>query len=201
MARVREISIDEVPEGLRPLYRLFAGEYGSFANQIKVMAHSPPAMQHLCGLLVDWRETCSLPRRLVEIAVVTVSHLRRCPYCISHHAPVLVDLGISAEAVERIMEPNPPGFDRIDLLVRDYATLVIERPWGIRDAVFAELKTHFSDQQIVELTLRISLAGLFNQLNLALQIEVEDGVLPGLLSRGLKPPVAQDEEPAAGVRP
>jgi uncharacterized peroxidase-related enzyme len=186
MARVRDVSIEEVPDDLKPLYRLFSGEYGNFANQIRVLAHSPTAMRHICGLLVEWRERGSLPRRLVEIAVVTVSHINRCPYCVAHHGPVLVDLGIVPEAVERILEPQPPGFDAVDILVRDYARLVIERPWGIRDQVFESLRRHFTDQQIVELTLRISLCSLFNQLNEALQIAMEDGVLATVLARGLK---------------
>jgi len=37
------------------------------------------------------------------------------------------------------------------------------------------LKEKFSDAQIVELTVRIGLAGFFNRLNEALEIEIEDG--------------------------
>ena len=186
MARVRDVAIEEIPEELKPLYRLFTGEYGNFTNQVRVMAHSPAALRYICGLMVEWRQNGSLPRRLVEIAVVTVSHVNRCPYCVAHHGPVLVDLGIQPEAVERILDPAPPGFDAIDILVRDYARLVIERPWGIRDRVFEDLRRHFTERQIVELTLRVSLCNLFNQLNEALQIEMEDGVLANVLAKGLK---------------
>lgn len=188
MARVRDLSVNEIPEDLRPLYQQFSGEYGNFASQVKVLAHSPSALRHLYGLLVEWREQMSLPRRLVEIAVVTVSRVNRCPYCITHHGSVLVDLGILPEAVDQILEPLPAGFEPVDILVRDYARLVIERPWGIRDQVFADLKNTFTEQEIVELTLRISLCSLFNQLNEALQIELEEGVLAGALSRGLSAP-------------
>lgn len=179
MARVRDIPAEEVPADLRPLYDAFCGPYGNFANQVKVLAHSPAALRHICGLMVDWRAQANLPRRLVEVAVVTVSRLNRCPYCIAHHGPVLVELGLPADAVERILEPAPPGLDALDLLVRDYARLVIERPWGIRDRVFEDLRREFSEAQIVELTLRISLCSLFNQLNESLQIEIEAGVLGG----------------------
>jgi len=110
--------------------------------------------------------------------VVTVSRLNRCPYCIAHHGPVLVDQGLPAEAIEAILEPAPPGFEPLDLLVRDYARLVIERPWGIRDRIFDDLRRAFTDAQIVELTLRISLCNLFNQLNESMQIELEPGVRP-----------------------
>ena len=181
MARVRDIPPEEVPEDLRALYDAFHGPYGNFGNQVKVLAHAPAALRHICGLMVEWRAQANLPRRLVEVAVITVSRLNRCPYCIAHHGPVLVDLGLPAEAVERILEPAPPGLTALDLLVRDYARLVIERPWGIRDRVFEDLRREFSEAQIVELTLRISLCSLFNQFNESLQVEIEDGVSAGPL--------------------
>jgi AhpD family alkylhydroperoxidase len=185
MARVRDVGREEVPEDLRELYDAFCGSYGNFANQVKVMAHSPAALRHIGGLMVDWRREANLPRRLVEVAVVTVSRINRCPYCVAHHGPVLVDLGIPSEAVDLILEPAPPGLDELDVLVRDYARLVVERPWGIRDGVFEALRRHFSESQIVELTLRISLCNLFNQLNESLQIEVEDGVVAAAMARGV----------------
>ena len=70
-----------------------------------------------------------------------------------------------------------PGLDARERQVRDYAVLVTERPWGIRDAVFDELRRHFDDREIVELTARIALCGLFNRLNDALQIESEPGII------------------------
>jgi hypothetical protein len=47
----------------------------------------------------------------------------------------------------------------------------INEPGRIRDATFARLHQHFSEAQIVELTLRIALAGFYNRFNDALQID------------------------------
>lgn len=193
MARVRSVPIEEVAESAQPVYRAFSGEVGNFGNQVKVLANSPEALRHLYGLLLEWRHSASVPRRLVEIAVVTVSRLNRCPYCIAHHTPVLLDLGISARGAEQILEPRPEGFGETDILVRDYARLVIERPWGIRDRVFSDLRRVFSDRQIVELTVRISICNLFNQLNDALQIEMEEGVAARMLASGLETPAEERE--------
>jgi AhpD family alkylhydroperoxidase len=191
MARVPAIPIEAVPPELQPTYEAFCGSYGNFANQVAVLAHSPSALRHIGGLMMEWRAQANLSRRVVEIAVVTVSRLNRCPYCIAHHGPVLVDEGLPPQAVEEILEPVPPGFEPLDLLVRDYARLVIERPWGIRDRVFEDLRRAFSDAQIVELTLRISLCNLFNQLNESMQIAPEQGVLEAASARGLPPASAQ----------
>ena len=58
------------------------------------------------------------------------------------------------------------------------------QPQTMRDGIFDRLKQHFSEEQIVELTLRIGLCGFFNRFNDALQIDMEDGVLEDMLTRG-----------------
>lgn len=176
MARVRDIDIDEVPEAVRPVYRRFAEEYGPFLNQVRVFAHRPPAVKHLMGLLLELADEAVLPKRYLEIALVAVSKLNACDYCVAHHNPRLVALGLPEATVENILDPDCPGLDPVERLVRDYAVQVTERPQRIRDAVFEELRAHFTEAQIVELTLRIALCGFFNRFNDALQIEMEDDV-------------------------
>lgn len=185
MARVSEISEASLPEPLRDLYRKFTQEYGDFTNQVRVVAHSPDAFLHLYGLIDAWRATGTLSRRLVEIAVVTASRVNECSYCVGHHGAALIDLGIPAATVDRILDPEPPGLDEKERLVRDYAKLVAERAWGIRDKVFEDLKRHFTDQQIVELTIRVGICILFNKLNQALGLDMEAGVEADVRARNI----------------
>ena len=184
MARVRDISIDEVSEDLRSVYERFSSEYGPFLNQVKVFAHRPPALKHIMGLLLDLADESLLPKRYLEIALVAVSRLNECTYCVAHHAPRLVDQGLSPTTVAGILEPECEGLDETDRLVRDFAVEVTMRPQTMRDGIFDRLKQHFSEEQIVELTLRIALCGFFNRFNDALQIGMEDGVLEDMLTRG-----------------
>ena len=44
----------------------------------------------------------------------------------------------------------------------------------MRDALFTRMREHFTEAQIVELTLRTTLCGFFNKFNDALQIEEEE---------------------------
>ena len=75
MARVRDIAIKEVPEDIQPVYQRFATEYGPFLNQVKVFAHRPTALKHIMGLLMELAEDQVLPKRYLEISLVTVSKL------------------------------------------------------------------------------------------------------------------------------
>jgi uncharacterized peroxidase-related enzyme len=153
-----------------------------------VFAHRPPALAHIMGLLLDLADEALLSKRHLEIALVVVSRLNECEYCVAHHAPRLLEQGLSADSVARILEPDCPGLDEVDRLVRDYAVQVTEKPQYMRDAIFEQLRKHFSEEQIVELTLRIALCGFFNRFNDALQIDMEDGVLEQMLSAGAAAP-------------
>ena len=184
MARVKDIGIDEVPEDARQVYQQFADEYGPFINQVKVFAHRPPALRHIMGLLLELADEAVLEKRYLEIALVVVSKLNECTYCVAHHAPRLSSQGLSPQTVARILDDDCPGLDEIDRLVRDYAVQVTTKPQTMRDAIFESLKEHFSQAQIVELTLRTALCGFFNRFNDALQIGVEDGVIEDMLAAG-----------------
>lgn len=185
MARISGVSKESLPEDLQPLYERFTQDYGDFSNQARVLARSPEAFAHLYGLIDHWRAQGSLPQRLVEIAVVTASRVNACAYCIGHHGTALVAHGLEAETVDRILDPEPPGLVEKELLVRDYARDFSERAWGIRDDVFTRLKKHFSETEIVELTIRIGLCTLFNKFNQALQIETEEAVAEQVRTTGL----------------
>jgi uncharacterized peroxidase-related enzyme len=201
MARVRDVTINEVPEDVRPTYQRFAGEYGPFLNQVKVFAHRPPAVKHLMGLLLELADEALLPKRYLEIALVVVSKLNECTYCVAHHTPRLVDQGLAPETVARILDPDCPGLDDLDRLVRDYVVQVTDNPGRIRDAMFERLREHFTEAEIVELTLRTALCGFFNRFNDALQIGMEDGVIADMLSRGGKRedlPTQENATAAAG---
>jgi uncharacterized peroxidase-related enzyme len=185
MARVRDVEIDEVPEEVRPIYKQFATEYGPFLNQVKIFAHRPPALKHIMGLLLELSDEQVLPKRYLEIALVVVSKINECRYCVAHHTPRLIEQGLAPEAVANILEPEVPGFDEVDMLVRDFAVQVTNNFQYMRDQIFEDLKTHFTEEQIVELTLRTALCGFFNRFNDALQIDMEDGVIADMLSHGV----------------
>ena len=185
MPRVKPLSIDEAAPEAREDYARFAALFTDFENQVPVYAHSPAGLKHIFGMATDIRKAGNLPQRLVEIAVVAVSKVNACPYCAAHHSAMAVDEGVAPETIDRILDPDPPGLSDVEKLVRDYAVLVTERAWGIRDRVFEDLREHFSEAQIVELTMRIALTGLFNRVNQALQIDMEEGVMPAFEARGL----------------
>jgi len=174
MARVRDIAPGELASDLAEIYEHFAGTYGPFRNQVAVFAHVPAALRHLMPLLMELREAATLPKRYLELAIVAVSQVNACDYCVAHHKPFLAVEGVSAAGVDRLLDwRNHPELDAVDRLVVEYAIAVTERSNRLPDEIFTRLRRYFTEAQIVELTLRIALCGFFNKFNDALQIEEE----------------------------
>jgi len=155
MARVREVPSSELPPDAASVYERFARDYGPFRNQVAVFAHVPAAVRHLMGMLMELREAKTLPKRYLELAIVAVSKANECHYCVAHHKPFLTVEGVSPAGVDRVLEwRDHPELDEVD-----------------------RLRRHFSEAQIVELTLRATLCGFFNRFNDALRIDEEPEAL------------------------
>ena len=176
MPRVRTVPAEDVTGKAREVYDR-AGTYGSFSSLVSVMANRPPVLEHTFGLLLDLKAEGVLPQRYLELALVTVSKLNECTFCVSNHTPRLNASGISLTAAENILDyESVEEFDDADRLVIEYSIAVTNDFHRVRDAMFDRLRTHFDDAQIVELTWRIALCGAFNRFNDVLQTEIDDGV-------------------------
>ncbi len=81
MSRISIKTKDDLPEAFKPLWDKMT-TYGAFENQAGIMAHRPPIFKHIWSMLIDLSEEAVLPKRYLELALVTVSLLNKCTYCV-----------------------------------------------------------------------------------------------------------------------
>ncbi|MCA8929601.1 MAG: carboxymuconolactone decarboxylase family protein [Alphaproteobacteria bacterium] len=174
MARIPYITREAVAPDALAEFDALTG-YGPFAHLAGAMGHRAPILRNTARMLAELREEGVLPRRYLELALVAVSLLNQCDYCVAHHGPMLSVEGVSPEGVQGLLAyETHPELDDVDKLVVAYAHQVTLEPNRTRDEIFARLRRHFSDAQIVELTWRIALCGAFNRFNDVLQLEIEE---------------------------
>jgi uncharacterized peroxidase-related enzyme len=172
MARVSTLLSNQLPEGpARTIFEKVENEYGAFGNMLGVLAHRPASIEHIYGLLLQFAAEGNISKLHLEIVLVTASKANECSYCVSHHAPKLAAQHVSVETVERILDADVPGLGPVELLVRDYALAVTRQRVG--DSLVTRLREHFSESQIVELTLRAALCAFFARFNEALDVQLE----------------------------
>lgn len=173
MARVTLKRRDDLPDHLRPLWdRMIA--YGPFEGQSGAMANRLPVFEHMWRLLAQLADEGVLKKRYLELALVSVSLVNQCDFCIAQHTPKLEVEGVTPAAAANLLDwEKHPELDEVDRLVVEYSIAVTSNWHRIRDAMFERLRAHFSEAQIVELTWRIALCGAFNRFNDVLQVEVD----------------------------
>jgi len=175
MARVKPVPYEDLPNDVRDVVKKYGTEYGPFGNQAQVLAQVPPAAHHLAAMLMELKARQGITWRYIELAVVAVSKLNECDYCVAHHSPHLRVDGMSEQGLQTLLDyEHHPELDDVDKLVVEYAIAVTQNAGKLRDNLFERLHANFSDAEIVELTLRISLCGFFNRFNDALMIEIEE---------------------------
>jgi AhpD family alkylhydroperoxidase len=109
--------------------------------------------------------------RLKVLAELKAATLTQCEYCIDIGSQIAARAGINEDqllALPRYRESEL--FTELEKLVLDYAVGMSRTPVDVSDELFARLRDHFDDVQIVELTNIIALENMRGRFNLALDI-------------------------------
>lgn len=109
-----------------------------------------------------------LDRPLKEKVILKASLLNDCQFCAQSHISLIRHLGISPEPVLSVEEPiKQSSRERAAMAYTEVVTRDSNR---VTDDLFAELKRHFTDPEIVELTFLIGFINMLNRFNNALGI-------------------------------
>ena len=172
MARVSLIEPDQHPELERIIAKIRSGRRGTVINVYKLLLHTPAIAEVWLELINAVRWKVDLDGRLREIVIIRVGHLNSCSYVVRQHAPLLaLPEGLTQAECDALADWRAgPFFDareRAALAFADASTREVEVPEG----VFAELKKHFNERQIVELTVLTGAYNMHTRMCRALQID------------------------------
>jgi len=169
MARVSLIETAQASPEVREIYDgKLKGKPGSIQ---KALAHRPAMLGSFLGFYATVGR--SLDRKLYEAVYLRVSLINGCHYCTQHHIQGAKRAGLTLEQMKALKEGDYSRFGPAEQAALRYAEKLTRTPDGASDADFAELKKHFSDEQIVDLHMLIGLANLTNRVTGPLALEVE----------------------------
>ena len=179
MARIPGVSLHEAGPELagtlghaREMMAQLAGrptERG--AEPLELLAHAPELLRGCLAHQQAAAEASRVPTRLKHLAELKAATLTNCEYCIDLGSQISRRAGLSDELLLALpFYRTSPLFTELEKLVLDYAVAVTRTPVEVSDELFAELREHFDEAQLVELTHAIALENLYGRFNLALGI-------------------------------
>jgi alkylhydroperoxidase family enzyme len=174
MARVPLIEETEHPELADSIARIKGARGGRLINIYRLMLHSPALANAWFDLNQAVRYGTEIDGQSREIAVIRVAILNNVEYVQRAHGPAYaLKEGLTPDQVAAIADWQPSKLftpqQRALLAYTDAMTRAIDVP----DAIFAEVRQHFSERQTVELSLLIGAYNMLTRFLKALKVDPE----------------------------
>jgi AhpD family alkylhydroperoxidase len=155
----------------RQLAQLTEREPEGIIEPLELYAHAPGLMSAYGKLEGASAQLDRVDPRLKVLAGLKAATLTHCEFCIDLGSQVARLSGLSDEQLLALSGYRESDlFTNLEKLVLDYATGMSRTPVEVPDSLFALLREHFDEAQLVELTSAIALENMRGRFNLALGV-------------------------------
>jgi alkylhydroperoxidase family enzyme len=180
VARVRMIEPDQANPETRRVYDGVLKQWGRISNFSKVLAHQPAALEGwmLPNEMIRLVNVKADPDyvKIQQLVIIKTSALNQSAYCMSHNVPLGKKIGLTSEQIAAAQGDdymNSPALDARQKAAVRWADAVTRMTARDDEAAFAEMQKHFTEQQIVELTVFCGMWNYSNRLCEALHVDLE----------------------------
>jgi uncharacterized peroxidase-related enzyme len=176
--RLAPLPPENTPE-LKEQFEAARKRMGFVPNSQLIMQRNPKLLKayaQLSGAIWDPEGKVELPlKRLISYVA---SRSAGCRYCMAHTAEVAAHGGVDQAKLDAVWEYQTSSlFSAAERAVLDVAVAAGCVPNAVTDEMFAELKKHWTDDQIVEIIGVIALFGFLNRWNDTFATPLEDSPL------------------------
>ena len=152
---------------------------GRLSTLDRLLLHSPPVAEGWNALLGALRGGTTLPADLRELVVLRIAVLNGAPFEWVSHEPIarragLTDRQLAALRVEQRQPVWSPAQDAV-LAFTDASTRAVDVP----DDVFAAVRDHLDDRQLVELVTLVAGYAMVSRFLVALRVPPPEGEVTG----------------------
>jgi len=191
MALISIVADDDASPEQAYLFENCTTMLGRVANALRVASHSPKLAQALLGFMIPalrHEVTGILDIQTKTLAILKTSMLNGCGYCVGHNTALGRSVGFSDAQIEAIEGDYHASdlFTPAEKAAIAWAECLTLRTYRQRPEVMQELKRHFSEQQIVEITMVSGFFNFWNRFVDGLQVDIEPEKTVDLIRRSKK---------------
>jgi uncharacterized peroxidase-related enzyme len=166
MSRLDPLPPETTPE-LKSHFDFFLGTLGFTPNSVLTMQRKPKLVQAFAQLnaaVMDPAGEVDLGfRRLIGHVA---SKAAGCLYCQAHTLLGAANFGVSEEKLADVWNyASSPHYDARERVALDFALAAAAQPNAVTDELFAALRQHWSEAQIVEILGVVAMFGFLNRWN------------------------------------
>lgn len=179
MARIDYVDPDTPPPALAPVFQEQRRTGRRITNFHRLLAHLPWVYKWYVPFsqaVYRGGGESTLDQRTRQLVQIQTSLVNACEYCASHNSLIGLRVGVTENELAALNGETPleQAFCRRDLAVVLWAEAVATNAARRNTGVFKELKSHFTDREIVELTVLSAARTMVNRIQEALWTDLEE---------------------------
>jgi AhpD family alkylhydroperoxidase len=159
---------------VKPLVDRIVAERGNLLHLYQMLIHSGPVAEGWLNLLTAIRHKGVLPGGLREMIIIRIASLNNAPYEADQHVPIALKEGVPQAQLDALAAWRDSALfsskERAVLAYVDAMTRQIQVPQD----VFAAVRAHFNEREMVELTATIGAYNMVSRFLEALEIHSHD---------------------------
>jgi AhpD family alkylhydroperoxidase len=171
MARIQGVPQDQAGPIVRLVYRFMRrgmkkmtgreAAHGSGIEPVEIWARQPKMMSGMGKFQGAVRKGNSVDKRLKYLVELKGAQMIGCEFCVDLGSQICRNSGFSDEellAIPRYRESDL--FSDREKVALDFTVAVMRTPVEVTDELFARMKEHFTDEQLVEITALLTVVNL-----------------------------------------
>jgi len=172
MSRIKMKAEKDYPLWVRILFYLQRRKYGVVFEPTKVWARRPKLLWQFTKMFKKlFNKRALIDPQTRGLVCVKVAETNHCPFCIDMNAALYLKAGgdeKKLQALETFEESDL--FSKKEVITLRFAEKVTHCQDKVSDKLFSQLKEHYTDDAIVELTALITFQNMSAKFNSALDI-------------------------------
>ena len=165
-ARIAPLPADHTPD-LKDAFAAYTKSLGFIPNSMLILQRKPKIVKAMAQLTASiWEPDGEVERDFKRLIAHVASRTAGCQYCMAHTAGGALLFGVDPKKVEAIWDFRvSPLYSEAEKVALDFAIAAASQPNGVTEAMFAEMRKHWSETQIVEIAAVVAVFGFLNRWN------------------------------------
>ncbi len=171
MARIQGVPQDQASPMVKLVYwfmrrglKKLAGRepaHGSGIEPVEVWAYQPKMLSGMGKFQGAVRKAHGVDERIKNLVELRGAQMIGCEFCVDLGSQICRNSGFSDDELLAVPRYRTSDlFNEREKTALDYAVGVMRTPVDVSDELFARMKEHFSDEQMVELTALLTVVNL-----------------------------------------